>query len=63
MNSDQRRNGRINTLYQKAITGKYNWKQLRQEARAMGVSETTVTSYLQDVKARLEKRGMLKNRA
>lgn len=51
---------RINDLYGKAKTGKYNWKQLRESARSLGVSETTVTSYLKDVEARLRKAGYIK---
>jgi len=59
MNSETKRNGRINTLYQKAITGKYNWKELSMQARAMGVSEPTVKSYIDAVRQRLIKSGRI----
>lgn len=60
MNSETKRITRIDTLYKKAKTGKYNWKQLRDVARAMGVSEPTVKSYLDDVRARLVKDGSIR---
>lgn len=59
MNSETKRNSRINTLYQKAITGKYNWKQLREEARAMGISRPTIKSYLDAVESRLKIAGRI----
>jgi len=59
MNSETKRNTRINTLYQKAITGKYNWKKLRVEAKAIGISEPTVKSYLDAVRGMLVKAGKI----
>jgi len=58
--SSKTRHGRIQSLYQKARTGKYNWDQLRDVVRAMGVSETTVTGYLADVRAMLVKDGSIR---
>ena len=58
--SSQTRHIRILFLYQKAKTGKYNWSDLKQIARSMGVSEPTVKSYLDDVQARLKKEKLIK---
>jgi len=60
MRSDAARSLRIDGLYKKAKTGKYTWKDLKRMARALGVSEPTVKSYLDDVEARLIKGGFLK---
>lgn len=51
---------RILDLHKKAKTGKYNWNDLRQAARSLGISEATITSYLKDVEARLRKEGLIK---
>ena len=58
--TSQTRQIRITELYKKAVTGKYNWKQLQEAARSLGVSEPTVVSYLRDVEARLKKAGYIK---
>jgi len=60
LRADTARNIRITSLYRKALTGKYTWKDLRNQARALGISEPTVKSYLDDVHARLVKAGYLK---
>jgi len=60
LNAETKRHGRIKTLYKLADSGFYTWKDLREKARSMGVSETTVTSYLRTVEAQLRKAGRIK---
>ena len=57
----QARHGNIEFLYKKAMTGKYNWDDLKRMARSMGVSEPTVKSYLDAVRAKLVKMGHIKD--
>ena len=60
MNPETKRHGRIQTLYKLADSGKYTWKDLRVEARKLGVSEPTAISYLNTVEAMLKKAGRIK---
>lgn len=62
MNGDARRHTRINDLYKKAISRKYTWKELRELARATGVSEPTARSYLDAVEAMMIKSGHLRKK-
>jgi predicted DNA-binding ribbon-helix-helix protein len=59
MNSDEKRSGRINSLYRSARTGKYTWAQLTQMAQATGVTKATAKTYIDAVEARLRKEGLL----
>jgi len=58
--TSQTRHTRILDLEKKAKTGKYNWKQLKQSALSIPVSEPTAKSYLNEVEARLRKAGLIK---
>lgn len=60
MKNDVIRHNRIMDLYKRAITGKYTWSQLFQQAKALGVSPSTAQSYLDAVEAMLIKVGKLK---
>lgn len=42
-----------------AVSGKYNWTQLENAARRIGVSDATVKSYMKAVRERLVKAGHL----
>jgi hypothetical protein len=59
MKNDHIRASRINTLYSKALSGKYNWNDLLEHARSMGVTDVTAKSYLAAVKAQLRKSGRI----
>jgi len=59
MKADEIRSHRLNSLLQKALTGKYNWRQLENEIRGMGVAESTVRSYLKSLQAMLKKMGKI----
>lgn len=66
MKSDEKREGRINTLHQRALNkrytsnGKFHFDKLLDDARNMGVAEITAQSYGQAVLLRLKKGGHLK---
>lgn len=60
MKSEVKRNMRIMDLYKKALTGKYTRTQLYNLAIGMGVSKPTAQSYIEVVKQRLQKRGLIK---
>ena len=60
MNADQKRAGRINTLYKQARTGKHTWSELLMMAQSTGVSKATAKTYLDAVEAQLKKEGYLK---
>jgi|APSaa5957512535_1039671.scaffolds.fasta_scaffold06593_12 hypothetical protein len=51
---------RILDLEKKAKTGKYTWKDLKQIALSIPVSEPTAKKYLKEVEARLRKAGLIK---
>ena len=59
MNKDYIRNGRIVTLYKKALTEKYDWIQLEELAMKMGVTRHTAKSYIDAVELRLRKRKLI----
>ena len=58
--SSKIRHIRVTDLYNRAKSGKYNWEELKTIARCYGVSEPTVTSYLNTVEAMLKKAGYIK---
>ena len=60
MKADEIRSHRLNFLLQKALTGKYDWFQLETEIRNLGVSESTVKSYLKSLESRLKKMRKIK---
>ena len=60
LNNGYRRSQRIQTLFGKALTGKYTWRELILIAEAMGVSKSTAKSYVDAVENRLHKQGYLK---
>jgi len=53
MTTKHARHQRIITLTNAAITEKYTWKEIREMARKYRISETTVTNYIDEVKAKL----------
>ena len=54
------RHQRIITLTNAVMTEKYTWKEIRNMARKYGISETTVKSYIDEVKKRLDRAGWFK---
>ena len=60
MNKKEIRHTRILWLTDYAKTGKYTWKDLKEMARKFGISDPTVREYLDEVRARLTKSGLLK---
>lgn len=63
MKSDEKRQTRINTLHQRALAKKYTWSNqfhydaLVNDAKTMGVAETTAKEYADAVLLRLKKGG------
>jgi hypothetical protein len=57
--SSFRKHARINHLHAKAKTGKYDWKALKAMALAIPVSEPTAKKYMDEVRARLIKEGLI----
>lgn len=62
MRPDYIRSTRIDTLFKKALTGKYTWDQLLSLALAMGVTKPTAKSYITSVEGRLHQKGYLKKK-
>jgi len=65
MKLDEKRNGRLSALYDKALKGKYtkegkfSWILLYNDAKLIGVSKTTAEDYADRVVERLQKGGYL----
>ncbi len=61
MNKKEKRHSRVNSLYEKAKTGKFTWTQLKEMALKIPVSNNTANDYIDEVREMLIKSGYLKN--
>lgn len=61
MNLKEKRHYRILPIYAKAITGKYDWKQLKEIALKIPVSNHTADDYMDEIKSMLIKAGYIKD--
>lgn len=62
MKAGEKKFHRLEEIYQLAITGKYDWTQLKNHCLVkIGITKTTADKYLAEVKIRLIKEGKIPN--